>query len=93
MAEAFQELHDLTESAEIEERQLRAQLLWGSRVVVVGPTQGHGGAGAVRKAQDHVGISAAAHAYDFASLPAQGVMRVGNRDESQGWLGYRGSVL
>jgi hypothetical protein len=49
--------------------------------------------GAVREAEDHVRISASAEADDFTPLPTQGVMRVSNRDESQGWLGYRGSVL
>jgi hypothetical protein len=49
--------------------------------------------GAVREAEDDGRISASAEADDFTLLPTQGVMRVSNRDESQDWLGYRGSVL
>jgi hypothetical protein len=93
LAQTFQKLHDLTESAEIQERQLRARFLEGSRIAVIRPTQSQAGMGAVREAEDHVRISASAEADDFTPLPTQGVMRVSNRDESQGWLGYRGSVL
>jgi hypothetical protein len=84
LAQTVQDLHDLPESGEIQERQLRAQLLWGSRLAVIRPTQRQGGMGAVREAEDHVRISAAAEADDFTPLPMQGVMRVSNRDESQG---------
>lgn len=89
----FQELHDLTESAEVQERQLRARLLWGSRIAVIRPTQSQGGMGAIWEAENHVRISSLAQADDFTPLPTQGVMRVNNRNESQGWLGFRGSVL
>jgi hypothetical protein len=37
--------------------------------------------GAVREAEDHVGISATADADDFAALPPQRVMGMENRDE------------
>lgn len=83
----LQTLYDLAESAEIEQRQLIARLLWGSRATVVRPTQGKGGMGAVREAEDHVGISAATHADDFKLLPPKGVMGMDNRDKSQSWLG------
>ncbi len=58
-----------------------------SRVTVISPAQGNGGAGAVRQAEDAVGLSTAAHADDFAALSAQGVMGMDNRDESQRRLG------
>ena len=83
----LQELYDLAEAAEIEQRQLTPRLLGGSRDLVVRPTQGNGGMGAVRQAEDQVGISAAADADDFAALPMKGVMGMENRDESQRRLG------
>jgi hypothetical protein len=93
LTKTFQDLYDLPESAEIQERQLRARLLYGSCLAVIGPPRGNGGVGAVREAQDEVRVGAAAQADDFTLLTAQGMMRMENRDESQGWLGYRGSVL
>lgn len=77
----------------VEQREVRAGLRIGSLTPVVSPTQGNGGMGTVREAQDHVGIKAAAEPYDFTALPPQGVMGVENRDESQRRLGQRGSVL
>jgi hypothetical protein len=92
-AHLLNELGGLPESGEIQQWQLGRKLLGKSRVAVIGPAQGDGGAGAVRQAEDDVGLSPAAHPDDCAALPAQGVMRMENRDESQRGLGYRGSVL
>jgi hypothetical protein len=80
LAEVFQKLDDLAEAAEIEQRHLTPRR-WRSRGLVVRPTQGNGGMGAVREAEDHVGISATADADDFAALPPQRVMGMENRDE------------
>jgi hypothetical protein len=83
----LQQLNDLAEAREIKQRLLTSRLLGRSRSLVVRPTQGHRSMGAVREAEDHVGISASADADDFTALPPQGVMRVENRDESQRRLG------
>lgn len=93
MTHVCNELGGLPQSGEIQQRELGVRLLCRSRVPVIGPAQGEGGAGAVRQAQDDVGLSTAADADDFTPLPPQGVMGMDNRDESQRRLGYRGSVL
>jgi len=93
LAQVLNELGDLPQPGEIQQRELGVRLLCRSRVAVIGPAQGDGGAGAVRQAQDDVGLSPAAHPDDCAALPPQGVMRMENRDESQRGLGFRGSVL
>ena len=93
LAHVLDEPGGLPESGEIQQRKLGRRLLGKSGVAVIGPAQGHGGAGAVRQAQDAVGLSTAAHAEDFTPLPAQGVMGMENRDESHRGLGQRGSVL
>jgi hypothetical protein len=87
LAEVLQQLGDLAEAVEIEQRHLTPRRLWRSRGLVVRPTQGNGGMGAVRQAEDHVGISASADADDFAALPPQGVMGVNNGDKSRRRLG------
>ena len=51
LADALQELHDLAESAEVEQWELNARFLLGGSIAVVGPAQGNGGMGAVRQAK------------------------------------------
>jgi hypothetical protein len=87
LAEVFQKLDDLAEAAEIKQRHLTTRRRGKRRGFGVCPTQGNGGMGAVREADDDGRISATADADDFAALPPQGVMGVENRDESQRRLG------
>lgn len=87
LAHGVNELDGLPESGEIKQRKLGRRLLGKSRGAVIGPAQGDGGAGAVRQAQDDVGLSPAAHTDDFAALPPQGVRGRDNRDESPRRLG------
>ena len=87
LAQGVNELDGLPESGEIKQRKLGRRLLGKRRVALIGPAQGKGGAGAVRQAQDDVGLSPAAHTDDCAALPPQGVMGRDNRDESQKRLG------
>ena len=93
MAQVLNELGDLPQPGEIQQWELSVRLLCRSRVPVIGPAQGDGGVGAVRQAQDDVGLSPATHPDDCVALPPQGVMGVDNRDESQRRLGFRCSVL
>jgi hypothetical protein len=81
LAEVLQQLDDVAEAVEIEQRHLTPRLLERNRGLVVRPTQGNGGMGAVRQAEDHVRIRASADADDCAALPPQGVMGMENRDE------------
>jgi hypothetical protein len=63
---------------------------WG-RVVggqaVVGAAQGEGGVTPVREPDDEVGVVPPAQANDLYALTAEGVMRVGDGDESRRKLG------
>ncbi len=87
MAPLLDELGGLPESGEVQQRKLGLRLLVRSSVAVIGPAQSKGGAGAVRQAEDNVGLSTAAHTDDFAALPPKGVMGMNNGDESQRGLG------
>jgi hypothetical protein len=59
----------------------------GGGQAVVGAAQGNGGVAPVREPDDEVGVGPPAQANDLDALTAEGVMRVGNRDESRRRLG------
>ena len=54
---------------------------------VVGAAQGDGGVSSVRESDDEVGVEPAAQANDLDALTAEGVMRMGDGDESRRRLG------
>src|SRR3954469_14814777 len=87
LGDALEELEDAAQAREVE------QVLGGSRGQafergeVVGTAQGDGGMSSVREADDEVGIMTAAEAQDLDALAAEGVMRMGDGDESRRWEG------
>jgi hypothetical protein len=54
---------------------------------VVGAAQGDGGVSSVRESDDEVGVAPPAQANDLDALAAEGVMRMGDGDESRRRLG------
>ncbi len=50
---------------------------------VVGTAQGDGGMSSLGEPDDEVGITTTAEAQDLDALAAEGVMRMGNGDESR----------
>ena len=54
---------------------------------VVGAAQGDGGVSSVRESDDEVGVEPPAQADDLDALTAEGVVRMGDGDESRRWLG------
>jgi hypothetical protein len=87
LAQVRNELGGLPESVEIQQWELGVRLLWRSGVTVVGPAQGNGSPGAVRETENDIRSRTPAEAEDFTPLPAQRVMGMDNRDESQRGLG------
>jgi hypothetical protein len=83
----IEELKDLPEAVEIQEviRPGRGLALEGREII--GATQGDGGMAAVRESDDEVGIGPAAEPDDLDPLAAEGVMRMGDGDESRRRLG------
>jgi hypothetical protein len=83
LGDAFEELEDATQAPEVE------QVLGGrrgqafERRSVVGTAQGDGGMSSIGEPDDEVGITAAAQAHDLDALAAEGVMRMGDGDESR----------
>jgi hypothetical protein len=83
LGDAFEELEGATQAREVE------QVLGGrrgqafERRSVVGTAQGDGGMSSVGEPDDEVGITAAAEAQDLDALAAEGVMRMGDGDESR----------
>jgi hypothetical protein len=83
LGDALEELEDAAQAPEVE------QVLGGrrgqafERGEAVGAAQGDGGMSSVGEADDEVGIMAAAQSQDLDALAAEGVMRMGDGDESR----------
>jgi hypothetical protein len=84
---ALEELEDLTKAVEVEEviRPRREIALgWGG---IVGAGQGDGGMPPVGESDDEIRVNSPAEPNDLDSLSAERMMRMGDGDESQRWLG------
>jgi hypothetical protein len=87
LGDVIEESDDLPQACEVE------QVRWDrpGRVVgygsVIGAAQGDGGVAPVGESDDEIGISPSAQANDLDALTAQGVVRMGDRDESRRRLG------
>ena len=83
----IEELDDLAQSREVEQV-LRG---WLGHVVgcgsVVGAAQGDGGVSPIGEPDDEIRISPAAQTNDLDTLTAEGVVRMGDGDESRRRLG------
>lgn len=89
---AIEEFEDLTKAVEIEEviRSWREiALSWDG---IVGSAQGDGGMPPVRESDDEIGIDSPAEPDDLDPLSTERMMRMGDRHESQRWLGRGGSA-
>ena len=87
LGDVIEELEDLTQAGEVEQ-------VPGSRLGrvarcgrVVGAAQGDGSVAPVREPDDEIGISPSAQANDLDALTTEGVMRMGDGDESRRRLG------
>ena len=85
--DAIEEEADLTESVEIQEviRPGRSLALGGGGVVRA--AHGDGGMVPVRESDDEIGVEPSAEQDDLDLLSAEGVMRMGDGDESRRRLG------
>jgi hypothetical protein len=83
LGDALDEEEDAAQAPEVE------QVLGGrrgqafERGEVVGTAQGDGGMSAIGEPDDEVGITPAAQANDLDALASEGVMRMGDGDESR----------
>ena len=85
--DAIEEQADLTEPVEIQEMlRTRWDLVLGRRGVVRA-AHGDGGMVPVRESDDEIRIEPSAELDDLNSLSAEGVMWMGDGDESRGRLG------
>jgi hypothetical protein len=83
LGEALEEWEGPAQAREVEQvlGGRRGQAL--ERGGVVGAAQGNGGMSSVGEPDDEVGVTAAAEAKDLDALAAEGVMRMGDGDESR----------
>ena len=93
LAKVSDEPGQLPEAVEVEQVRGggRRRSRGGSRVI--GSTKGDGGMAAVRQANDDVRAGAVPDADDGQSLPAEGMMGMGDRHRSRRRRGERGSAL
>ena len=81
--EAIEQLEDLPESVEIQE------VIWPGRGInfwrgeIIGAAQGDGGVAPVGEHDNQVGIVPSAQANDLDAMTAEGMMRMGDGDESR----------
>jgi hypothetical protein len=89
LAELIEEMGDLTQPLEVQQGQIGPTLSrWESLpLAVVGPAHADGCMRAIGKAQDQVGIDAAADADDLTSLATEGMMGMGDGYRFQRRLG------
>jgi hypothetical protein len=87
LGDVIEELDDLAQAREVEQ-------VPGSRLGrvarcgrIVGAAQGDRRVAPVREPDDEIGISPSAQANDLDALTAEGVMRMGDGDESRRQLG------
>ena len=83
LGDAIEEWEDAAQAREVEQvlGGRRGQAL--ERGDVVGAAQSDGGMSSIGESDDEVGITAAAQAKDLDTLAAEGVMRMGDGDESR----------
>jgi hypothetical protein len=83
LGDVIEELNGPAQAREVEQ----VQGVRPGRVVgyggVVGAAQGDGGVAPVREPDDEIGVSSSAQANDLDALTAEGVMRMGDGDESR----------
>ncbi len=84
---AIEELKDQTEAVEIQEVIRRRREVALVRREIIGAAQCNGGMSPVREPDDEIRINSPAEAYELDALSAEGMMRMGNGDESRGRLG------
>ncbi len=87
MGDAIEESKDRPQAFEVEEVLSRGRGGTLGRGEIVGAAQGDGGVSSVREPDDEVGVDPAAQANDLDALTAEGVMRMGDGDESRWRLG------
>ena len=83
---AIEELKDQTEAVEIQEVIRRWEVALVRREII-GAAQCNGGMSPVREPNDEIRINSPAEAYELDALSAEGMMRMGDGDESRGRLG------
>ncbi len=91
--EAIEHLEDLPEAVEIQE------VNWPGRGIslrgreIIRAAQGDGGMPSVGESDDEIGIDSPTETNDLDALSTEGVMGMGDGDESRRRLGRRGSAL
>ncbi len=86
-SDAVEEQADLTEPLEVQEVIRPGRGLAFGRGGIVRAAHGDGGMVPVRESDDEIGVEPSADLDDLDLLPAERVMRMGDGDESQRWLG------
>jgi hypothetical protein len=83
LGEVVEELEDLPQTVQVEQvfDRRRRGVLGNGRGV--GAAQGDGGMSAIREPDDEVRVTASAQANHLDALAAEGVMGMGDRDESR----------
>jgi hypothetical protein len=87
LGDAIEELNDRPQALEVEQMLNRGRGRSIGRRKVVGAAQGDGGVPSVREPDDQVGVEPASDANELNALAAEGVMRMGDGDESRRRLG------
>ena len=82
-SDAIEELDDRPQAFKVEQVLGREPGRALGRREVVGAAQGDGGVSSVRESDDEVGIEPASDANDLDALAAEGVMGMGDGDESR----------
>jgi len=85
--DAVEEQADLAESFEFQEVIRSGRGLAFGRGAIVRAAHGDGGMVPIRESDDEIGIEASAKQDDLDLLSAERMMRMGDGDESQRWLG------
>ena len=87
MGDAIEESNDRSQALEVEQVLGCGPDRVLGRRKVVSAAQGDGGMSSVREPDDEVGVDPPAQANDLDMLTAEGVMRMGDGDESRWRLG------
>ena len=89
MTELIKEVDDMTQPLKVQQRQVGVTLSCRALLGLarVGPAHRHGRVRTISKAQDQVGIDAAADGDNLASLATEGMMGMGDRHRFQSGLG------
>jgi hypothetical protein len=83
LGDAIKESNDRSQAFEVKQVLGRGPGRAVGRREVVGAAQGNGGVSSVREPDDEVGVEPPAQANDLDALTAEGVMRMGDGDESR----------